>query len=596
MPLMPNAGTSPSVQPILFRGTALFGTFLLSLLGGYLFVRFTGIGGLTALDLVRAALVVVSGFWLLWGAVAALIGVVTPSAGQPALSRVKPVGLTAILVPIYNEDPVPTFSRIAAMNRSLCALGLEDRFHIAVLSDTTSLEVAAQEAVWFQRLITEPGGEGRIFYRRREQNIGKKAGNVEDFISRSGGAYDYALILDADSLMEGATIAEMARRMDADTELGLLQTVPRIINARTLFGRCMQFSSNYLSPSFARGAATMQGYEGPYWGHNAILRVGAFAANCGLPVLTGKPPYGGHILSHDYVEAALLARAGWKVHVDPALEGSYEEGPENLIEYAKRDRRWCQGNMQHRRLVMAPGLRFWSRFTFVQGIMAYFAAPLWLALLFASILAAILPEQAPLLVGFPDTDISIWTLGVAVLAVLILPKLLIFIRGMFDGHNRASGGNAVALASIIGEIVFSTIIAPAMLLLQSRAVAQVLLGLDGGWPATSRSQGYVALRDAFAATWWIVAFGLLALGITAALAPAILIWVAPTMLPAVLAPLLITASSCIWSALQGWVFVTPAERAPSPVLVEYRAIMERWTSAELPGDMIDIGSATNVAA
>ena len=229
--------------------------------------------------------------------------------------------------------------------------------------------------------MREPMAEGRMFYRRRERNVGKKAGNIEDFVSRSGAAYDYALILDADSLMDGATIGRMALRMDADDELGLLQTVPVVIRAETIFGRLMAFSSAYLSPYFARGQSLMQRREGPYWGHNAIVRVKAFAASCGLPVLSGKPPYGGHILSHDYVEAAMLAREGWKVEVDPTLAGSYEEGPENLIEYAKRDRRWCQGNLQHRRLIAAPGLKFWSRFTFVQGIMAYMASPLWLLLL-----------------------------------------------------------------------------------------------------------------------------------------------------------------------------------------------------------------------
>ncbi|MET3925051.1 glucans biosynthesis glucosyltransferase MdoH [Devosia sp. 2618] len=580
------------MHPFIVRSALLFCTLALSLLGGYLFLRFTGEGGLTALDLVRTALVVFSGFWLVWGAAAAMIGVLVPARRILAHGTSKPVGMTAILVPIYNEDPVQTFSRIAAMNRGLVALGVEDRFHIAVLSDSNSSEAAALEELWFQRLASEPEIHNRIFYRRREKNVGKKAGNVEDFISRSGGAYDYALILDADSLMEGNTIAELARRMDADQTLGLLQTVPKIIHARTLFGRCMQFSSNYLSPSFARGAALMQGYEGPYWGHNAIIRMNAFAASCGLPVLTGKPPYGGHILSHDYVEAALLARAGWKVQVDPALEGSYEEGPENLLEYAKRDRRWCQGNMQHRRLVMAPGLKFWSRFTFVQGIMAYMAAPLWLALLFASISAAVFPDQPPVLAGFTMSDISIWTLGFAVIAVLILPKLMIFLRGIVDGQNKAAGGNCVALASMIGEIVFSTVLAPAMLLLQSRAVGQVLLGLDGGWPATSRAQGYVPLRDAFRATWWIVALGLFSLGLTAVMAPSIVVWVAPTMLPAVLAPLLIVGSSRIYPWLKAWLFVTQPERAPSSVISEYQAVMASWIAQGAP-EQIDASSVIN---
>lgn len=566
-------------RPVFFRSVALLIACGFSLGGSYLFLRFTGEGGLTALDLVRCLLVAISGFWLAWGSIAAVLGVLTrqprtPPSAAPILAQ------TAILVPIYNEDPIATFSRVAAMNRSLIAEGVADRFHFAVLSDSQSMECAAQEAIWFERLLQEPESTGRIFYRRRERNIGRKAGNIEDFIGRSGGAYDFAVILDADSLMEGATIVAMVRRMEADPELGLLQTVPRIVNARTMLGRSIQFAASYLSPTFARGAALMQGREGPYWGHNAIVRVRAFAASCGLPELSGTPPFGGHILSHDYVEAALLSRAGWKVEVDPWLDGSYEEGPENLIEYAKRDRRWCQGNLQHGRLLAAPGLKLWSRFTFVQGIMAYLASPLWLALLVASILAAVFPEQPQALVGFGAPPIPAWTLGVAVVVVLLLPKLLILLRGMFDGHNRRFGGTPVSLMSVLGEIVLSTILAPTMLLLQSRAVAQVLLGIDGGWPATRRGQNWVGLGDAFRASWWIVALATLALGGTLLLAPAAAIWVAPAMLPAMAAPLLISATSRPSRRHLPATFRIQAEIAPPPVLVQQRAILDAWALSE----------------
>ena len=584
-------------RPILIRIAALLTAATLSGVGGYLFLRFTGEGGLTALDAGRAALVVFSSFWLVWGGSAAVMGVFTPNTRPRFDARVAPRGMTAILVPIYNEDPVQTFARIAAMNRSLVALGIAHRFHIAVLSDTQSLETATQEAVWFEHLLREPLSEGRIFYRRRERNIGRKAGNIEDFVARSGAAYDYALILDADSLMSGETIGELARRMDADDELGLLQTVPKVINARTLFGRSMQFAASYLSPSFARGAALMQGWEGPYWGHNAIVRMKAFAASCGLPELSGKPPFGGHILSHDYVEAALLSRAGWKVNVDPSLEGSFEEGPENLIEYAKRDRRWCQGNLQHRRLVGAPGLKFWSRFTFVQGIMAYMASPLWLLLLTASIVAAVFPDQPSVFSRFADAPIDMWVLGVAVAVVLVLPKFLILVRGVIDGRNRAFGGTLRAVASVICEIAFSTVLAPVMLLLQSRSVAQVLLGLDGGWPATKRGQNWISLDIALRASWWIVGLGLLTLGGTAMFAPTIAPWVAPAMLPAVFAPLLISFSSKPPRQDKlPQLFRTDSELSPAPVIVDYRTILATWTGQEIPVETVTIRTASYVPA
>lgn len=557
----------------LTRSLALAASALLSLGSGWLYMRFIGADGTSGLDVFRTILFVLTGFWLVWGGIAGVLGVLAPPKRKPLIGG-KPEGMTAILMPIYNEDAAASFSRVAAMNRSLVGLGIADRFHFAILSDTNVLEVAAQEVVWFDQLLHEPMAEGRVFYRRRERNIGKKAGNIEDFISRSGGAYDYALILDADSLMDGATISELARRMDQDPRLGLLQTVPQVIHAHSLFGRVMQFSSAYLSPYFARGTALMQGEEGPYWGHNAIVRVKAFAASCGLPVLSGKPPAGGHILSHDYVEAALLSRAGWKVEVDPYLGGSFEEGPENLIEYAKRDRRWCQGNLQHRRVLGAPRLKFWSRFTFVQGIMAYAASPLWLTLLVSSILAAAMPSRY----WWRDNETGIWVLALAVAVVLLLPKLLILIRSTIGGRNRSFGGTLRSSLSVISEIAVSTVLAPIMLCFQSKAVIEILFGLDGGWPATNRSEGRVSFSLAFAASWWVTIAGALVLAVGVAFAPDLVPWLLPVSLPAIIAPVLISATSRgIAGARTPVLFVVPSETSPAAVIAEQQRIYLSWT-------------------
>ncbi|SFD24348.1 glucans biosynthesis glucosyltransferase MdoH [Devosia psychrophila] len=584
--------------PAFFRLATLSVAATLTVLGAHVFLRLTGEGGLTAVDFLRTALVAFSGFWLVWGSSAAILGVFRPVRIDTGKSGGGPQGMTAILVPVYNEDPIATFSRIAAMNRSLVDLGISHKFHFVILSDTQVMETAAQEVVWFNRLIEEPDAIGRIFYRRRERNIGRKAGNIEDFIARSGAAYDYALILDADSLMEGATIAAMARRMDGDEQLGLLQTVPHVIHARTLFGRSLQFASTYLSPTFARGAALMAGNEGPYWGHNAMVRMRAFAACCGLPVLSGKPPFGGHILSHDYVEAALLSRGGWKVNLDPSMTGSYEEGPENLIEYAKRDRRWCQGNLQHARLVDAPGLKIWSRFTFIQGIMAYMASPLWLLLLAASVIAALFPDMPTAMPGFVNINFSAWTLIVAVAVVLLLPKFAILSRGMFDGHNRRFGGTLRSLASVLGEIVVSTLLAPTLLLLQSRSVMQVLLGIDGGWPATTRGQNWVDLKTAFHASWWIVAIAILTLGGILILAPASAVWVAPAMVPAILAPFLISITSRPTSnAGTPLLFATDSELSRPSIVDAQRAIFAAWTGqGTQDAGLITVRTAQHVTA
>ena len=570
------------------RTIAIAASAFLSLGGAWIFASFIAADGTSLLDWLRVTLFALTGFWLVWGGIAGIMGVFVPRRKLEAVHG-APRGMTAILIPVYNEDPATTFSRIAAMNRSLVDLGVAEKFHFAVLSDSTSLEIAAQEAVWFEQLVREFHGEPRVFYRRRDKNVGKKAGNIQDFMERSGGAYDYALILDADSLMDGKTIAALAHRMDQDDKLGLLQTVPQVIHARSLFGRLMQFSSAFLAPYFARGAVLTQGEEGPYWGHNAIVRVQAFAASCGLPVLSGKPPAGGHILSHDYVEAALLARAGWKVEVDPDLGGSFEEGPENLVEYAKRDRRWCQGNLQHRRLVLAPGLKFWSRFTFVQGIMAYVASPLWLLLMAAGIVAGALPDR-----GARGSEDGIWVLTAAVAAALLVAKFVILLRSTLADRNAGFGGIVKASVSVLLEIFLSTLLAPILLCFQSKAVIQILLGLDGGWPATKRSEGRIDFNDSFAASWWIVLTAGAVLAITLTVAPALVPWLLPVALPALIAPLLITATS-LAGAEDGepWLFLTPTDVNPPQVVLDQQRILASWTTDEtvLVGDGAPAGSA-----
>lgn len=292
----------------------------------YMFAIVVQSDGFDWLDIVRIALMAVASFWLAWGGCIALFGILFPPEERPT-AEALPEGRTAVLLPIYNEATGPVFARLEAIMKSVAALPAADRFDFFVLSDTTKADVGEEEQRAYERLLVRQNAGGRLFYRRREQNIGRKAGNIADFLTTSGGAYDYMLVLDADSLMDGKTILEMVRRMEADPRLGLLQSLPQIIGLSTLFGRLLQFATGLYGPYFARGLAAVQGEEGTFWGHNALIRTRAFAAACGMAPLTGKPPFGGHILSHDTVEAALLARDGWKVRLDPDLTGSYEEAP-----------------------------------------------------------------------------------------------------------------------------------------------------------------------------------------------------------------------------------------------------------------------------
>lgn len=547
-------------------------------------------------DYARIALVALSSAWLAWGASLALNGLtVSPPRERRTGDVLPPSATVAVLVPVYNEDPAKTFSHVAAMAHGLAEAGAGETFQFAVLSDTSNEQIAQSEEFWFARLRHELADRFAMFYRRRADNAGRKAGNIADFIRTSGARYDYLIVLDADSLLEPQTMFDMVRRMEADPDLGLLQTLPRIVRARSLFGRAIQFSASFYAPFFARGLATLQGGEGPFWGHNAIVRTRAFAQSCALPALPGKPPLGGHILSHDFVEAALLARNGWKVRVDPDLEGSYEEGPDNIVDYAKRDRRWCQGNLQHSRVLPAAGLKPWSRFAFVQGIMAYAASPVWALFIAASIIAPTIagPHEYFPVPGFQPVfpraeQIQALTLLTGVVGLLVGPKLLIVLRGALSGENRPFGGSLRAATGMVIELIVSSLLAPVMLVYQTRAVLEVLAGADGGWPAADRQARAVSLGRAWAASWWICATGLITLGAAIELAPNYFQWILLIAVPQIVASLLIagTSSTVAGDLVAAFgLLATPQERQPTPVLARQEAVLAAWRTEPWPPDL-----------
>ncbi|SPJ24911.1 glucans biosynthesis glucosyltransferase MdoH [Palleronia abyssalis] len=542
--------------------------------------------GFGPLDGARVALILLTTGWLAWGAGQAFLGLgPLPTLPNPAAGRVPP---TAILIPICNENPTEVRARIVAMRASVAAAGVPADF--VILSDSSGEDTLRKEQAAFALLDDPDFASHRVYYRNRTERVGRKAGNVEDFIRSSGGAYEYVVLLDADSLMEGETIRHLIARMEADPGLGLLQTLPKIVGAGSLFGRAMQFAASFHSPVFARGLARLQGRAGPYWGHNAIARVRALAHCCGLPELRGKPPFGGTILSHDYVEAALLARGGWRVEMDPRIPGSYEEGPDNLLAYARRDRRWCQGNLQHIRLVNAPGLLGWSRFVFVQGILSYLVSIAWGAFLIVSLLAtatAPLPDYFPetyqLFPVFPtDRTFQIVVLAIGIGGLLLLPKLSILLEAAVTGRARPYGGTFRAFASVLAETLLTALIAPVMLIYQTRAVTEVFAGRDGGWPSTARGEGQLSLAAGWRAGRWIMLVGLGAAGAVLWIAPELSWWMSPVTVPMIAAPLLIAVTS--WPVTRA-VFRTPEETAPAPVVLAYRETLARPpVQKDLPSD------------
>jgi membrane glycosyltransferase len=489
---------------------------------------------------------------------------------------------TALVMPIYNEDPLRTTMAMRAMAEDLLAQDLATGFEIVLLSDSTRADPWIRESLAVTRLREALAGAMPVWYRRRWENIGRKAGNLQDFVERWGARYDYMVILDADSLMEARTLSRLVRAMQADESLGLLQTVPRLVGRNSLFARVQQFSGRIFGPAAARGVSAWAGDDGNYWGHNAILRVEAFATSCGLPVLPGRKPFGGHILSHDFVEAALMRRAGWKVRMADGIGGSYEESPPSLIDLAIRDRRWAQGNLQHAKVLGAAGLRWHSRMHFAFGIMSYLSSPLWLLLLltgFALSVQASLsnPEYFSaafqLFPNWPRFDAErMLRLFAFSVVVLFLPKAIGFLRALFSTRVRSVLGTFELIASTMLELVLSALYAPMLMLMQSRYVFEILTGRDAGWSTQRRSEGQVTWREAWRFHWAHTLAGALLGGLFAILAPPLLPWLSP-----VLAGLLLSVPLSKWSgsvklglALRRVGLLCTPEEAREPAIVRRR--------------------------
>ena len=500
---------------------------------------------------------------------------IDPDAPLPALhSR------NAMLLPTYNESPHRIMARLRAIHESVEATGHATQFDWYVLSDTTDPSVWIAEEKCFVRLRHELGARG-LFYRHRPENTARKSGNIEDWVRRFGAGYDHMIILDADSLMTGDTIVRLAAAMEAHRHVALIQTLPIVVNATTLFARLQQFAGRLYGPLIAAGIAWWHGSEGNYWGHNAIIRVRAFAQDAGLPELRGRKPFGGHILSHDFVEAALMRRSGWAIHMAPRLGGSFEECPPSLLDFAARDRRWCQGNLQHLAVLPARGLHWVSRLHLLTGIGSYLTAPLWLSFLVLGILISlqaqfVRPEYFPkgfsLFPQWPAQDpiLAAWVF-LATMGLLIVPKLLAYVLLLTQPNNRRHfGGAFAAFAGILIETFLSGLIAPVMMIFQSTAVGEILLGRDAGWQVQRRDDGGVARGEIIRRYALPTAFGIMMAATAYAVSLPLLLWMAPVMFGLLLAIPIAVLSSTAGSASASRrprLFGTPEQTAPPQVLI-----------------------------
>jgi len=506
---------------------------------------------------------------------------------------------TALLMPTYNEDPARVMAGLQAMVESLAATGQLDAFDVFILSDTTDPETWLAEEAAFLALRDRTGAHRRIFYRRRAKNTERKAGNIAEWVRRFGAAYPQMLALDADSVMDGAAIVRLVAAMERHPDVGLIQTLPVIVNGATLFARMQQFAGRVYGPLIAHGIAWWHGSEGNYWGHNAVIRTAAFAAQAGLPLLPGRRPFGGHILSHDFVEAGLLRRGGWAIHMVPGLEGSFEESPPSLTDVAIRDRRWCQGNLQHAGVLPASGLHWVSRLHLLMGIGSYVTSPLWLIFLLAGLLIAlqqrfVRPEyfgaDKSLFPRWPQVDpVLAKYVFIGTMAMLLAPKLLAYVALLFDGRLRRGCGGAVrALLSLLLETLIGGLVAPIAMMIQSVGVAMILGGRDSGWNAQRRDDDGTPLRAVWASYWRYTAFGLALAAAAYAVSPALFLWMTPVLVGLALAvPLVVlTASRRVGLALRRLGLLRiPEERTPPAVLAR-AAGLQRELRAAAAGEAV----------
>jgi membrane glycosyltransferase len=532
----PGAGLPEDRHAGVMRLALLGGSLALTAALGYQMHLVLAVGQLSTLELVMLVLFVINIAWINLGTVSAVLGFFARQRPWPEVAG--PLGArTALLMPVYNETPERVFGAAAATLRALEATSEGAAFDLFMLSDTNRTEIWLAEQEMAARLRADPAIGARFFYRHRLRNRERKAGNIADWVRRWGSAYPQMLVLDADSLMDADTIVTLARRMAADPDLGILQTIPRLLNAGTPLARLQQFATRIYGQALARGLRAWFGDAGNYWGHNAIIRTEAFAAAAGLPQLPGTPPLGGPILSHDFVEAALIRRAGYAVRIADDLDGSYEQGPPNLIEMTARDRRWCQGNLQHIRLLGTTGLHPVSRLHLGMGVMSYLASPLWFLFLLSGMSLALYANLVP-----PDYFADRWSLfptwpridaeramtlfGLCML-VLFVPKFI----GL-AGYLREPAARPHRLRAVLGtlvEIVLSALIAPVTMLTQSRSVYEILTGRDSGWNVQSRDAERLPWRllwrfhRAHFATGLVL--GLMAWGISASL----LGWMSPAL-------------------------------------------------------------------
>lgn len=484
---------------------------------------------------------------------------------------------TALLSCIRNEDAAVVARNLDRMIDELADAGVAGHFHVYVLSDSTWPEVIAAEEERVGWLADRWRGVIEVTYRRRVQNPGFKAGNVRDFCERWGEAHDFMLVLDADSLMAAETILRMVRAVESHPQLGILQTLMVGLPSDSAFARPFQFGMRLGMKSYSIGAAWWQGDAGPYWGHNALIRLRPFIDHCELPRLAGKGPLSGWVLSHDQLEAAWMRRAGYDVRVVPIDGGSWEENPPTLLEFIRRDLRWCQGNMQYLRLGrdQLTALHPVSRWQLRLAVMMFLASPAWVLLMLVGVLRMGLGESGP--VYLPAPGLALFSL---VMTMVFAPKLATILDALSRcaGRQRFGGGVRLIIGSL-SEVIFSTLMAPIMAIAHSLFLLGLTLGRAVVWGPQRRLTHGVRAIEALRRLWPQTLFGTFGVAWFAFFAPPGALVISPFFVGALLAiPIAISTAAPGLGRLVTRIGLwrTPDEVEPAPLV---RAIKPELVAA-----------------
>lgn len=582
----------PAARVARLRRTLFFNlVMLLTLLATWVLADILWRGGLSRIELGMLLLFVPLFALVSVGFLQALIGFILLARGgdrhTPMMAGDRPpppdaLPVTAVVLPIHNEDVTLVYEGLRTTYLSLIRAGYHERFDFFILSDTGDLNRSIEEEVAWVELCKQVRGFGRIFYRKRRAPLNRKSGNIGDFCRRWGRKYPYMIVLDADSVMDARALVKLVALMEANPRTGIIQTAPQLVLGETLFARLMQFASSLYGPIFAAGLNFWQQGEGNYWGHNAILRVAPFMDHCALPELPGSRRAKSRFMSHDYVEAALMRQAGYAVWLAADVEGSYEGGPPTLLDSAKRDRRWCLGNLQHAWLLARPGIHPLNRLHLLLGILSYAAAPLWLSFLILGTAQGAIELQPGVFRSF-DYDVGLtsfldiggnrlalllfWT----TMGMLLTPKVLALLLALRNRVTRATyGGIAPLLGGLVIEQLVATLLAPVQMLFNTQFVASVLAGRPVHWVSQARDSGdgldwrtailTHGAHTVIGAVWALVAWSI---------HPLLLAWQSPIVAGLCLSiplEILLSKPSLGRALARLRLLSVPTERAPPPVL------------------------------